>query len=97
MQSYLSLVIALSCITIIPGILIGVVWYIATAKGWNKLNILALFITLLLMVISVTLWIATQDTWILIGGLVISIFQGIVIFNWPKFSSKYIERLKLRK
>jgi hypothetical protein len=97
MQSYFGLVITLSCITIIPGILIGVLWYISTRQGWNKLSILALFITILLMIITVVLWIATQDRWILVGGLAISIFQGVVILSWPKISSKYTERLKLRR
>lgn len=83
--------------TIIPGILIGVLWYISTRKGWNRLNILALFITILAMIISVMLWIGTQDKWILIGGIAISIFQGMVILNWPKISSRYTERLKLRR
>jgi hypothetical protein len=83
--------------TLILGILFSVFWYIATKKNWNTLKLVALSITILLIGLSLILGVATQDSVILIGGIVLSLLQGLIILNWPSISSKTVKRLNLRR
>jgi hypothetical protein len=93
----LDLFVTLLCVTSIPGVFLAMAWYLATKKGWNTVRLLALGITILLIGISFIFWILTKDNVILIGGILLSIAQGVIVLNWPTLSPEIMNRLRLRK
>jgi inner membrane protein involved in colicin E2 resistance len=92
-----TLIFSLLCITLIPGFIFGMFWYLIAKKGWNSYKLLSVSITLILSTVVFFLWLNTEDNALLIGGILISIFQGVIIFNWPFFSDRIVKRLNMRK
>jgi len=83
---------SLFVIAICPGILGGAITYLSIKKKWNARLIVSFFISFSIFFVNFLFWLAVKETWLLIGGLLLSIFNGITVYRSTRFKKIFEQK-----
>jgi hypothetical protein len=89
MNEYLKLLASILLIVLPLGVIVGVIAFVAIKSKRNTSLLISISTSSAIILIAVLIGVLVKDLLIVVSGLLLGVFQGIVLYKWLKSNNLF--------